>query len=139
MPSSQPAAGHLAVKPEYLSSQPSAAAKKSEPNRSQSYRPNKSHITDTPITKGQSSYTLRLCCSQLTAAFSQLVQACQLAQRILDRWNPPRWLRHRILDTVTMANDCLGYHLLLRHRTRNYGGLPSTMCVDPSNIPWLHY
>lgn len=54
MPSSQPAAGHLAVKPEYQSSQPSSAAKKSEPNRSQSYRPNKPHITDSPITKGQS-------------------------------------------------------------------------------------
>ena len=52
MPSSQPAAGYLAVKPEYLSSQPSSAAKKSEPNRSQSYRPNKPHITDSPITKG---------------------------------------------------------------------------------------
>ncbi|KAL6717253.1 stearoyl-CoA 9-desaturase [Lecanora helva] len=50
MPSSQPAAGHLAVKPEYLSSQPSAAAKKSEPNRSKSYDPRKPHIADTKMT-----------------------------------------------------------------------------------------
>ena len=60
MPSSQPAAGHLAVKPEYLSSQPSSAAKKSEPNRSQTYRPNKPHITDSPITKGQSFSTISI-------------------------------------------------------------------------------
>ena len=51
MPSSQPAAGMLAVKPEYLSSQPSSAAKTSEPNRSKSYDPRKPHITDQPITK----------------------------------------------------------------------------------------
>ena len=49
MPSSQPAAGHLAVKPEYLSSQPSAAAKKSEPNRNKSYDPRKPHIADTKL------------------------------------------------------------------------------------------
>lgn len=52
MPSSQPAAGYLAVKPEYLSSQPSAAAKKSEPNRSKSYEPKKPHIADTRMTYG---------------------------------------------------------------------------------------
>ncbi|KAL8635168.1 MAG: hypothetical protein Q9228_007317 [Teloschistes exilis] len=51
MPSSQPAAGHLAVKPEYLSSQPSPMAKPSEPNRSRSYDSKKTHITDQPITK----------------------------------------------------------------------------------------
>lgn len=50
MPSSQPAAGHLAVQPEYLSSQPSSAAKKSEPNRSRSYDPKKAHIADTKMT-----------------------------------------------------------------------------------------
>lgn len=68
MPSNQPAAGHLAVKPEYLSSQPSPLAKKSEPNRSKSYDPRagsqphyacsvadgmlaqKSHIADTKMT-----------------------------------------------------------------------------------------
>lgn len=49
MPSNQPAAGHLAVQPEYLSSQPSSAAKKSEPNRSRSYDPKKPHITETKI------------------------------------------------------------------------------------------
>ena len=51
MPSSQPAAGHLAVKPEYLSSQPSPMAKKSQTNRSKSYDPKKLHITETPITR----------------------------------------------------------------------------------------
>lgn len=51
MPSSQPAAGMLAVKPEYLSSQPSPMAKKDEPNRNKSYDPKKPHITDTPITR----------------------------------------------------------------------------------------
>ncbi|KAL9058473.1 MAG: hypothetical protein Q9162_001769 [Coniocarpon cinnabarinum] len=51
MPSSQPAAGHLAVKPEYLSSQPSPMAKKSEPNRNPRYDPKKPHITEQPITK----------------------------------------------------------------------------------------
>ena len=51
MPSNQPAAGMLAVKPEYLSSQPSPMAKVSEPNRNKSYDPKKQHITDTPITK----------------------------------------------------------------------------------------
>lgn len=50
MPSSQPAAGHLAVQPEYLSSQPSSAAKKSEPNRSKNYDPKKPHIADTKMT-----------------------------------------------------------------------------------------
>ncbi|KAI9722492.1 MAG: stearoyl-CoA 9-desaturase [Chrysothrix sp. TS-e1954] len=51
MPSSQPAAGHLAVKPEYLSSQPSPMAKKSEPNRNKEYDPKKPHITEQPITR----------------------------------------------------------------------------------------
>ena len=51
MPSSQPAAGHLAIQPQYLSSQPSAAAKSSEPNRNKSYDPKKPHITDTKMTK----------------------------------------------------------------------------------------
>jgi len=51
MPSNQPTAGHLAVKPEYLSSQPSPMAKPSEPNRSKSYDPKKQHITETAITK----------------------------------------------------------------------------------------
>lgn len=49
MPSHQPTAGHLAVKPEYLSSQPSAAAKKSEPNRNKAYDPRKPHIADTKL------------------------------------------------------------------------------------------
>ena len=51
MPSNQPATGHLAIQPQYLSSQPSPMAKSSEPNRSKSYDPKKPHITDTPITK----------------------------------------------------------------------------------------
>lgn len=51
MPSSQPVAGHLAIKPEYLSHQPSPMAKPSEPNRNPKYNPKKPHITDTPITK----------------------------------------------------------------------------------------
>ena len=51
MPSHQPTAGHLAIKPEYLSSQPSPMAKPSEPNRSKSYDPSKKHITEYPITK----------------------------------------------------------------------------------------
>jgi len=51
MPSNQPTAGHLAVKPEYLSSQPTPMAKVSEPNRNKSYDPKKQHITETPITK----------------------------------------------------------------------------------------
>ena len=51
MPSSQPAAGHLAVQPQYLSKQPSSAAKTSEPNRSKSYDPRKPHITETPLTR----------------------------------------------------------------------------------------
>lgn len=51
MPSSQPAAGYLAVKPEYLSSQPSPMAKSSEPNRNKSYDPKKPHISESPITR----------------------------------------------------------------------------------------
>lgn len=51
MPSNQPAAGHLAVQPQYLSSQPSPVAKKSEPNRNRNYDPTKIHITDQPMTK----------------------------------------------------------------------------------------
>lgn len=51
MPSNQPAAGHLAVQPLYLSSQPSPVAKTSEPNRNRSYDPKKIHITDQPMTK----------------------------------------------------------------------------------------
>ena len=47
MVSSQPAAGHTAAKPDYLSSQPSTAAKKSESNRNKSYDPRKPHIADT--------------------------------------------------------------------------------------------
>jgi stearoyl-CoA desaturase (delta-9 desaturase) len=50
MPSSQPTAGDLAVKPEYMSSQPSSAAKPSEPNRNSKYDPKKPHITETPMT-----------------------------------------------------------------------------------------
>ena len=51
MPSSQPAAGHLAVDPAFLSSQPSPMAKTSEPNRNKLYNPSKTHITDTPLTR----------------------------------------------------------------------------------------
>lgn len=51
MPSHQPTAGYMAVKPEYLSSQPSPMASKSEPNRNKSYDPKKPHITDTPLTR----------------------------------------------------------------------------------------
>ncbi|KAI4213615.1 MAG: hypothetical protein LQ351_003839 [Letrouitia transgressa] len=51
MPSNQPAAGHLAVQPQYLSSQPSPLAGKSEPNRNKSYDPRKPHITEFPITR----------------------------------------------------------------------------------------
>lgn len=51
MPSHQPAAGYLAVQPQFLSSQPSPLAKTSEPNRSRSYDPKKPHITDSPITR----------------------------------------------------------------------------------------
>ncbi|KAL9638997.1 MAG: hypothetical protein Q9164_001198 [Protoblastenia rupestris] len=51
MPSNQPAAGHLAIQPQYLSSQPSAAAKASEPNRNKSYDPKKFHIADTKLTR----------------------------------------------------------------------------------------
>ncbi|KAI4154602.1 MAG: hypothetical protein LQ340_001567 [Diploschistes diacapsis] len=51
MPSHQPTAGHLAIKPEYLTSQPSPMAKTSEPNRSKSYDPSKKHITEYPITR----------------------------------------------------------------------------------------
>lgn len=51
MPSHQPTAGHMAVQPQFLSSQPSPMAKTSEPNRNRSYDPRKAHITDSPITK----------------------------------------------------------------------------------------
>lgn len=51
MPSNQPAAGHLAVQPQYLSSQPSSQAKASEPNRNRHYDPKKQHITETPLTR----------------------------------------------------------------------------------------
>lgn len=51
MPSHQPTAGHMAVQPQFLSSQPSPMAKTSEPNRNRSYDQRKAHITDSPITK----------------------------------------------------------------------------------------
>lgn len=51
MPLYQPTAGHMAVQPQFLSSQPSPMAKTSEPNRNRSYDPRKAHITDSPITK----------------------------------------------------------------------------------------
>lgn len=51
MPSHQPAAGYLAIQPQFLSSQSSPMAKTSEPNRNRSYDPKKTHITDLPITK----------------------------------------------------------------------------------------
>ncbi|KAK5111693.1 stearoyl-CoA 9-desaturase [Meristemomyces frigidus] len=53
MPSHQPAAGMLAVQPEHLSSQPSAASKPAnqEPVRNKNYDPKKPHITDTPLTR----------------------------------------------------------------------------------------
>ncbi len=51
MPSSQPAAGHLAIDPQYVSSQPTPVAKASEPNRNKAYDPKKPHITETAITK----------------------------------------------------------------------------------------
>ncbi|MCJ1225766.1 stearoyl-CoA 9-desaturase [Toensbergia leucococca] len=51
MPSSQPAAGFMAVDPKFSSSQKPSMAKTSEPNRSKSYNPKKPHITESPITK----------------------------------------------------------------------------------------
>ncbi|KAJ9635947.1 stearoyl-CoA 9-desaturase [Coniosporium tulheliwenetii] len=53
MPSHQPTSGMAAVDPTYLdmSKRPNAQAKASEPNRNPDYKPNKPHITDTPITK----------------------------------------------------------------------------------------
>ncbi|KAI9732642.1 MAG: stearoyl-CoA 9-desaturase [Cirrosporium novae-zelandiae] len=51
MPSSQPAAGHLAVKPEHISSHLSSMAKTSEPNRNSKYDARKPHIADIPITR----------------------------------------------------------------------------------------
>ncbi|KAF2489278.1 delta-9 fatty acid desaturas-like protein [Lophium mytilinum] len=51
MPSHQPVAGMSAVDPEFLSSQPSSMASKSEPNRNPNYDPKKPHITDTPMTR----------------------------------------------------------------------------------------
>lgn len=51
MPSSQNVSGMNAVKPEYLSSQPSPMAAKSEPNRNKNYDPKKPHITETPMTR----------------------------------------------------------------------------------------
>ncbi|KAH0389015.1 putative delta-9 desaturase, partial [Aureobasidium melanogenum] len=50
MPSHQPAAGMMAVDPDYVK-QGSPMASKDEPNRSKSYDPKKPHITDTPMTK----------------------------------------------------------------------------------------
>ena len=51
MPSHQPTAGDLAVKPEFSSSQSSAMVKPSEPNRNRAYDPKKPHVTDLPITR----------------------------------------------------------------------------------------
>ncbi len=51
MPSHQPTAGMAAVDPRYLSAQPSAMAKTTEPNRSKNYDPKKPHITEQPITR----------------------------------------------------------------------------------------
>jgi stearoyl-CoA desaturase (Delta-9 desaturase) len=51
MPSSQPTAGHLAVKPEFLDPKPPTMAKASEPNRNPRYDPKKVHITETPMTR----------------------------------------------------------------------------------------
>ncbi|KAL9062648.1 MAG: hypothetical protein Q9157_008741 [Trypethelium eluteriae] len=52
MPSSQPTAGHKAVDPQFLSSQPSSMAKLSEPNRKKTYDPKKAHITERePMTR----------------------------------------------------------------------------------------
>lgn len=58
--------------------------------------------------------------SKLTSKLSQLVQACQLAQRLLDHWNPAHRLCHRLLDAFILANRRLERHLLLRYGTRNY-------------------
>jgi stearoyl-CoA desaturase (Delta-9 desaturase) len=51
MPSHQPAAGELAIKPEFQSSQPTPLAHPQEPNRNPKYDPKKPHITDTPMTR----------------------------------------------------------------------------------------
>lgn len=50
MASHQPEASQSVTGPESLSSQPSAMASKSEPNRNSKYNPQKPHITDLPIT-----------------------------------------------------------------------------------------
>lgn len=50
MPSSQPVAGHKAIQPEYLSSQPPPTSKTSEPNRNPKYDPKKPHIAETRMT-----------------------------------------------------------------------------------------
>ena len=73
-----------------------------------------------------------VCCSKLTATFSQLVQACQLAQRLLDRWDPAHWPRHRFLDASILADRRMECPLLLRHRTRYHRWLPPAVCVWPS-------
>ena len=50
MPSHQPAAGELAIKPEFTS-QPTGMAKTTEPNRNRAYDPKKVHIAETPLTR----------------------------------------------------------------------------------------
>lgn len=70
-----------------------------------------------------------VCCSKLTVTCSQLVQARQLAQRLLDRWDPPHWPRHRFLDASILADRRLECHLLFRHRTGYHRWLPPAMCV----------
>ncbi|KAK0353890.1 stearoyl-CoA 9-desaturase [Friedmanniomyces endolithicus] len=51
MPSHQNVETFAAVDPAYLSSQKSAAASTSEPNRNHKYDPKKPHITETPLTR----------------------------------------------------------------------------------------
>jgi len=84
MPSSQPAAGYLAVKPEYTSSQPSPMAKASEPNRNKSYDPKKPHISESPMTRANWYKHV----NWLNVVLVVGVPIYGLAQAI---WTPLRW------------------------------------------------
>ena len=111
MPSSQPSAGHLGVKPEYLSSQPSPMAKKSEPNRSKSYDPKKPHITETPITrKNWWKHVNWLNCT--------LIIGIPIAGLIASLWTPLTW--PTLIFSIayyfwTGLGITAGYHRLWAH------------------------
>jgi stearoyl-CoA desaturase (delta-9 desaturase) len=115
MPSSQPAAGELEFKPEYVSDSKitNGMASKSEPNRNPKYDPKKPHITDLPITS-QNWY------KHVNWLNVILIGGVPLAGLVASAWTPLR-LSTAVWSVLyyfaTGLGITAGYHRLWAHKS----------------------